>query len=78
MPDAIKDAIRHALRYPECHEDVIRQGESQPCDKVAVALRFDPNCPSEPYPVCAYHSRAPMVPLADIARVTPPEGRNPE
>ena len=74
MPEVDHNVIRQALRYPECHEDVTRRGESQPCGKVAVALRFDPNCPSEPYPVCAYHSRTPMVPLAAIAHVLSPGG----
>lgn len=53
-------------RFPgECVEGVTRHGEFQPCDKPAVAVRIDPE-ESEPYPVCAYHARAVMVPLADL------------
>lgn len=42
-----------------------------PCDKTAVAMRLDPT-EGSPSPVCAYHSRADMVPLADViaARVS--------
>lgn len=51
----------------ECHEEVTRQGELQSCDKPAVALRIDPEGdPAHPYPVCAYHCRAPMVALRDL------------
>ena len=57
------DEITAALRSPwECTEDVTRKGESQPCEKPAVALRIDPT-EGDPYPVCIYHTRAPMVPL---------------
>jgi hypothetical protein len=48
-----------------CLEGVTRRGEFQPCEKTAVALRIDPT-EGLPYPVCAYHARADMVPLADI------------
>jgi hypothetical protein len=54
-----------ALRWGVCDEEVTRKGESQPCEKTAVALRYDPE-EQHPYPVCAYHSRRPMVPLAAI------------
>jgi hypothetical protein len=57
-----------ALGHPqECHEEVGRGVEVEPCEKPAVALRIDPQ-ESEPYPVCARHARAPMVPLVDIVR----------
>ncbi|RCL84433.1 MAG: hypothetical protein DBW62_08660 [Microbacterium sp.] len=57
-----------ALGRPEqCHEEVTRRGELEPCEKVAVALRLDPQ-ESEPYPVCARHARANMVSLEDIVR----------
>lgn len=61
--------ILDALRYPQlCSEDVTRKGESQPCEKPAVALRVDPN-EGTPYPVCSYHSRGEeMVPLERIVR----------
>lgn len=49
----------------ECHEEVSRNGEAQPCDKTAVAMRLDPTFGSA-YPVCAYHSRAPMVSLSEL------------
>lgn len=58
--------LRIALGRPEqCHEEVTRKGEIEPCDKPAVGLRIDPQ-ESEPYPVCARHARAEMVPLVDI------------
>lgn len=54
------------LRYPhECTEGVTRRDEFQPCDKPAVAVRIDPDG-GPPYPVCARHARAEMVPLADL------------
>lgn len=57
-----------ALGRPEqCHEEVTRDGELEPCDKVAVALRVDPQ-ESEPYPVCAHHARGEMVSLEAIVR----------
>lgn len=57
-----------ALGHPqECHEEVTRRGEVEPCEKVAVALRIDPE-EGEPYPVCARHARAEMVPLEAVVR----------
>lgn len=74
--------VRAAAKYPECHEEVSRGGEAQPCDKWAVAVRIDPNG-GGPYPVCAYHSRADMVPLSRLvaalaaaAPATPTEGES--
>ena len=49
----------------ECTEGVTRRDEFQPCDKPAVAVRIDPEG-GEPYPVCARHARADMVPLPDV------------
>ena len=49
----------------ECHEEVSRRGQLQPCDKTAVALRVDPTFGTE-YPVCAFHARADMVPLTVV------------
>lgn len=59
------EEVAQALRWPECHEEVSRRGEAEPCDKPAAALRMDPQG-GEPYPVCGHHSRAVMVPLAEI------------
>lgn len=57
-----------ALGRPEtCHEEVARADDLEPCGKTAVALRVDPQ-EGEPYPVCARHARASMVPLVDIVR----------
>jgi len=56
--------------WTECHEEVTRDGELQPCDKTpVVALRSDESeghaldSPSGWYPVCTKHVRAPMVDL---------------
>jgi hypothetical protein len=60
--------MRHALGRPEtCTEGVDKRGVFDTCDKVAVALRLDPE-EQEPYPVCARHARADMVPLEAIVR----------
>lgn len=58
--------IAYATLYHECHEEVSRRGELQPCDIQSVGLRVDPQ-ENAPYPVCKRHSRAPMVPLPAIA-----------
>ena len=57
-------------RWPvECTEEVTRRhrGESwaEPCDAIAVAVRFDPTG-GEPYPVCARHARGQLATLADL------------
>jgi len=49
--------------WTECHEEVTRRGELQPCDRPAVAMRLDFDG-GDPYPVCAGHTRSPMVTLA--------------
>lgn len=59
--------VWRAMQYRECHEEVGRGGEVQPCDKPAVAVRRDAE--GEPYPVCASHSRGDMVPLWQLRRV---------
>jgi len=66
--------LREAMRYVECHEDVTRKGESQPCENIAVAVRIDPN-EGGFYPVCSRHTRRPMVRLADLAACTVPHAR---
>lgn len=60
------DDITAALKWAhECHEEVARRGEVQPCDLTAVGLRIDPS-EGAPYPVCVKHTRHPMVPLDRI------------
>jgi hypothetical protein len=60
-------AIRAALEFPRlCTDAVVRAGESQPCEKPAVALRYDPSEERHPYPVCAYHARGDMVSLPTL------------
>lgn len=62
----------------ECHEEVTRKGELEPCEKPAVAMRIDPN-EGTPYPVCVKHTRADMVSLqglrAAIAQEIETQGR---
>ena len=56
------------LRWRECHEAVVRQGEDVPCEKTAVALRYDPE-EGTVYPVCAHHARGNrMVPLIEFEK----------
>ena len=57
--------LARIMHYGVCYEDVTRGGESQPCGKIAVAIRIDPR-DDGPYPVCAYHTRGDMVSLSDI------------
>ncbi|OCB45569.1 hypothetical protein A5721_16380 [Mycobacterium vulneris] len=57
--------LERIMHYGVCHEEVSRDGQSQPCDRTAVAIRIDPEDDS-PYPVCAHHTRAQMVSLSDI------------
>lgn len=52
-------------RMTTCDEETTRRGEVQPCDKPAVAMRLDPT-EGTPYPVCAYHTRGPMLTLAEL------------
>ena len=55
-----------------CHEEVTRSGWLGPCDKLAVAVRIDPEH-YEPYPVCARHARGEMVPLKTLYESVVPE-----
>ena len=56
--------IRHFA--DKCCAEVSRNGESQPCDKTAVAVAIDAE-DEHWWPVCGYHTRARrMVPLADL------------
>jgi hypothetical protein len=69
--------LRMARKFPgECTEGVTRKGEFQPCDKPAVAVRMDPEYGS-PYPVCAYHARGAMVPLAVLLADRLPQDARP-
>ena len=63
------------FRASVCDEGVTRRGEYQPCEKVAVAIRHDPEDGGF-YPVCAYHAHADMVPLVEVlaAREGSPDG----
>lgn len=49
----------------ECHEAVVRKHEEQPCNRPAVAMRYDPQ-EHAPYPVCIRHTRGDMVPLEQL------------
>lgn len=57
--------VRRIMEYGRCHEEVSRGGILQPCDKLAVAVRLDPE-EHDPYPVCAYHTRGPMMSLPKL------------
>lgn len=68
MSDIDPFNMRLALGHPEtCTEGVDKRGTFDTCDKVAVALRLDPEG-GEPYAVCKKHVRAEMVPLETIVR----------
>lgn len=62
-PDKTPDVDPALVRV--CHEDVTRAGISEPCEKPAVAMRIDVR-DGRPYPVCAKHTRKPMVQLPDV------------
>lgn len=69
MSDPFKELcldVWQAMQHRECHEEVTRKGELQPCDKPAVAVRRDAG--GEPYPVCVYHCHGGMVPLWQLRR----------
>jgi hypothetical protein len=75
MPRVGREAVRLAF-YPECHEEVVRGGFAEPCERLAVALRLDFNESTEgaPYPVCARHvskRRGCMVSLLEVMGVKP-------
>ena len=57
--------LAHAAHQRECHEEVTRRDEAQPCELPAVAVRIDEHF-NLPYPVCKRHTRGPMVPLRDL------------
>lgn len=58
--------LGYARTFPNtCNEEVARNGELQACEKTAVAVRRDPH-DRNPYPVCGFHARGDMVPLAEL------------
>lgn len=63
------NALLRAALYPNCTEGVSRKGRFQPCGSTTVAVRYDPET-GDPYPVCAHHARADMVPLLKILEET--------
>lgn len=54
-----------SIDLSECHEEVVRKGIAQPCDRTAVALARDPMT-GDTYPVCAFHTRGDIVPLTEL------------
>lgn len=72
VDDPTDEDLRFITKFPDkCCAEVSRNGESQPCDKVAVAVAlqadgYEDNCW---WPVCPFHTRGrKMVPLADLIR----------
>lgn len=61
--------IRFLLKFSgRCCAEVSRKGESQPCDKTAVAVTIDSE-DGHWWPVCPHHSRGRrMVPLTDLLK----------
>jgi hypothetical protein len=56
--------LTYVAKFPEtCDHEVSRQGEAQPCEKPAVAVR---RWLDSSYPVCAHHANGDMVPLAEL------------
>lgn len=70
------DDCRFIRRFPErCCAEVSRDGDSQPCDKTAVAVAVgDEDAGWEGWwPVCPHHSRGrQMVPLAILLAALEP------
>lgn len=60
--------LRRVMAYGKCHEGVSRNGNYEPCDKTAVAVRVDPE-DEDFYPVCIRHTRTAdlMVPLSRLS-----------
>ncbi len=64
LDESPADRLAHLRSWPDrCAEEVSRAGIAQPCDRPVAAAR---DVGDGPYPVCAYHARAPMVPLARL------------
>lgn len=73
IPDGAIDKLWFIRKYPDqCCAAVTRNGELEPCDKVAVAVCGYDACDDgedDPHwwPVCAYHTRkGRMVPLTEL------------
>lgn len=79
----LSDDERHEVeRWPvECTEAVTRTSRTDsredPCEKVAVAVRFDPTNGGA-YAVCARHARGEMATLADLLGLWEFYGGSPE
>lgn len=54
----VREAWDRAVRWGTCDAGVTRDGEFQPCEKPAVALRIYDGDEHEPcvYPVCKHHT----------------------
>ena len=70
--------LEYIRKYPDrCCAAVTRNGELEPCDKVAVAVcavdtRDDGEDDPHWWPACVYHTRkGRMVPLAELLAVLP-------
>lgn len=62
--------IGYLLKFSDkCEAEVIRKGELQPCDKVAVAVAYGEAENDNWWPVCPHHSRGRrMVPLSELLK----------
>lgn len=75
MPRVGRTAVRLAF-YPECHEEIVRSGHVEPCERLAIAVRLDFNHSDDgqPYPVCARHisrRKGHMVSLLELMGARP-------
>ena len=61
--------LSFVMAFPElCTAEVTREGRSEPCERVAIAVLIDPE-EGDGYPVCVAHARGrrmPLVPLAEV------------
>lgn len=69
----MNEDLKFVRKFPDkCATEVSRDGESQPCDKVAVAVtrgRDEWDDEGMWWPVCAHHTRkAHAVPLVDLIK----------
>jgi len=73
MSEPSEEDLRFLRRFPDkCCAEVSRQGETQPCDKTAVAVAVgdaDGVDDLHWWPVCAFHTRGrAMVSLSDLLK----------